>query len=364
MRLFQNSGVYPGYRRRLDSLARDCTTFSERKAAFLYDRYGACHFLEPVLNGDASAFFTNGDDDILQKMWARENGLPKSTPHDVILLSQIESHRTEVFYNLDPMRYGSAFVRRLPASVKATIAWRAAPSPGADFSAYDRVVCNFPSILASYQKQGWRASYFAPAHDPEMDEYAANDDRPIDIIFVGTFSRHHVRRTKLLETIAGLASQFSVVMHLEASRLSQLAESPIGVIGPLRRFRRTKEVLAVSRSAVFGRELYSTLSRAKLVVNGAIDMAGHDRGNMRCWEALGLRGTMVSDVGAYPEGMVADSTFIAYDSLQSVLAQIERLLREPSRGTHIANSGFDMIRARYSKHMQFSAFRRMVSEIC
>ncbi len=47
------------------------------------------------------------------------------------------------------------------------------------------MVCNFPSILRSYQERGWKAAYLAPAHDPAMDEYASNDDRPIDVLFVG-----------------------------------------------------------------------------------------------------------------------------------------------------------------------------------
>jgi hypothetical protein len=95
--------------------------------------------------------FTNGDDEILQRYWAKERGVSKKTSLEAILLAQIEEHGTEVFYNLDPMRYGSDFVRKLPGCVTKAIAWRAAPSPGADFGAYDAVVCNFPSILEGYR---------------------------------------------------------------------------------------------------------------------------------------------------------------------------------------------------------------------
>ena len=38
-----------------------------------------------------------------------------------ILLAQVESHRAEVFYNLDPVRYGSDFVRRLPGCVRKAL---------------------------------------------------------------------------------------------------------------------------------------------------------------------------------------------------------------------------------------------------
>ena len=75
-----------------------------------------------------------------------EQGL-QTNSLEQILLSQIEHHRTEVFYNLDPMRYGSSFVTKLPGCVKKSVCWRAAPSGGADLTKYDLVVCNFHSIL-------------------------------------------------------------------------------------------------------------------------------------------------------------------------------------------------------------------------
>ena len=63
-----------------------------------------------MLNGDETAFFTNGDDEVLQRTWALEMGMSPKASLPEILLAQIESHRTEVFYNLDPMRYGGDFV--------------------------------------------------------------------------------------------------------------------------------------------------------------------------------------------------------------------------------------------------------------
>src|ERR1700729_2280902 len=103
MRFFQNSSLYPSYLARLDQLAPATLSFEERRRIFLNDRYGALHFLQPVLNDDPDAFFTNGDDEILQRQWARGNGMRNKESLENILLAQIEHHRTEVFYNLDPV---------------------------------------------------------------------------------------------------------------------------------------------------------------------------------------------------------------------------------------------------------------------
>lgn len=360
MRLFQNSGIYPAYLPRLRELTRNCTSFETLVATFLADRYGAAHFLQPVLERDSAAFFTNADDEVLQRQWANEKGLAANASLETILLAQIEHHRTEVFYNMDPMRYGSDFVRKLPGCVRKSIAWRAAPSPGADFSAYDLIICNFPSILESYRQRGWRGQYFFPAHDPEMDTYAANTERPIDVLFVGGYSRHHKRRAEVLEAVAGLRQSGRVVFHLDRSRLTRLAESPVGYLLPLAGHRRPKDIRTVSEGPVFGRDLYAAISRAKIVLNGAVDMAGNDRGNMRCFEAMGCGALMVSDEGNYPIGMVNEVTMLTYGDARQGVSVIANALQEPNRLNALAANGLNTLRESYSKKRQWQAFLNLL----
>jgi glycosyltransferase involved in cell wall biosynthesis len=361
MRLFQNSGVYRSYRPRLAGLTRECRTFVDAKGAFLSDRFGAAHFLKPVLDGDPAAFFANGDDAFSQQLWACEQGLKKDTSLEEILLAQIEHHRTEVFYNMDPMRYGDAFIQRLPASVKRTVAWRAAPSQGGAFLKHDVIVNNFPSLLKEYQNQGARADYLFPAHDPEMDVYARREERPIDVLFVGTYSRHHRIRAAMLEGIAQLRGRMAVVMHLDTSRYTRLAETPLGWIGPLRKDRRSRDIRAVARPPVFGRDLLDSLSKAKIVVNGAIDMAGGDRGNMRVWEAMGCRSALLSDAGQYPEHLRGGSEFIDYTSASEIAEKITVLLDDEALRNSIANAGCAAVSNWYSKSRQWNAFIKIAS---
>jgi hypothetical protein len=360
MQLFQNSGLYPSYRPRMDAIARVATTFEARRRAFLDDRSGACHFLKPVLDDEPTAFFTNADDVPLQKMWAAQNGLPAAAPLETILLAQIEQHRTEVFYNMDPVHYQSDFIRRLPGCVRKSIAWRAAPSPRMDFSAYSAIVCNFPAILSGYRRMGWRAEYFSPAHDPVMDEFASNEERPIDVLFVGGYSRHHRRRAQVLEAVARLGDRYTVCLHLDQSRLNRLAESPIGLLLPLRRHKRPVTIRALAKGPIFGLDLYRAISQAKIVLNAAVDMAGDERGNMRCFEVLGCRAAMVSDAGRYPPEMDSDHTMIKYADPHNVAATIEECLRDGAQRRAIADRGFEVMRTRYSKQRQWTEFCALV----
>ncbi|WP_029582554.1 glycosyltransferase [Bradyrhizobium sp. URHD0069] len=355
MRIFQNSGLYPSYLRHFDRLATGAVRFDERLRVFLNDRFGALHFLQPVLDRSPDAFFTNGDDHTLQKYWARENGMPSSSALEDILIAQIEHHRADVLYNLDPIRYGNAFVRKLPGCVKKTVCWRAAPSGNANLSTYDLVVGNFPSILEDWRKKGCRVASFSPAIDPVMNEYGRGE-RPIDVLFVGGYSRHHSRRARILERVANLAVTRSVVFCLDASRFTRLAESPAGFLPPLRKHRRPPAISRIAKEPVFGRQLYDLIGQSKIVLNGAIDMAGEDRGNMRCFEAMGCGALLVSDSGQYPDGMEPDTTIKVYGSPEQAARLIEERLADGPGSLQMAARGRHRIASIYSKSAQWQRF--------
>jgi hypothetical protein len=362
MRLFQNAGLYPSYLLRLNALAPATLGFEERRRVFLDDRYGALHILQPILEGDPAAFFTNGDDDILQHQWARENGIRAEASLEDILLAQIEHHQTEVFYNQDPVRYPSAFVRKLPGCVRKTLCWRAAPSGSADFSGYDLLVNNFPAMLEDWKAKGCRVARFSPAIDPEMNNYGRGE-RPIDVLFVGGYSRHHLIRAKILERVASLADVRNIVYCLDMSRFTRLAESPIGIFPPLRKYRRPNAIMKIAKPPVFGRQLYDLIGKSKIVLNGSIDMAGRDRGNMRCFEAMGCGGLLLSDEGFYPEGMVQEETIVTYDTSESCLDKIQMLLGNWDEAKTVADSGRRRMEKLYSKEWQWALFQTLVASL-
>ncbi|UPJ70907.1 glycosyltransferase [Bradyrhizobium sp. 187] len=362
MRVFQNCGLTPSYLARLDRLAPEGLSFQERRNTFLDDRFGALHLLQPVLAGDASAFLTCANDGRLQGRWACEHGVRRGATPEDILLAQIEHHRTEVLYNLDPVAFPSSFVRRLPGCVRKTLCWRAAPSGNADLTAYGAVLGNFPSILDSWRDKGCRAEWFSPAIDPVMSDYV-QDERPIDVLFVGGYSRHHSARARTLEKVAALAGSRKIVYCLDSSRLTRIAESSIGYLLPLQKYRRPRIVAAIAKPPVFGRELYELIGRSKIVLNGAIDMAGQDRGNMRCFEAMGCGALLVSDAGNYPEGMIAEDTMLAYRNEKSCLEQIERAISDWSAVRQIAMNGRIRVDEIHTKARQWSLFQAIVASL-
>jgi hypothetical protein len=167
----------------------------------------------------------------------------------------------------------------------------------------------------------------------------------------------------VLEAVAKLAGEYNVVYRLDRSRLCRLAESPLGQFLPLARHRRPPAIRAITQEPIFGRDYYGALSAAKIVLNGSIDMAGADRGNMRCFEALGSGSLLLSDDGYYPKGMRDGQTIVAYNSPEHAVRQVRTLLEASHDRLSIARAGHQMVSTRYSKEVQWQRFEALVASI-
>ena len=169
----------------------------------------------------------------------------------------------------------------------------------ADLTAYGAVLGNFPSILDSWRRKGCRAELFFPAIDPVMANLDMATGR--SMCFLSAAIRDIMPRAqRFWNRSQASPSTRQVVYCLDASRLTLLAESPLGRLLPLRKHRRPDAIAEIAKPPIFGRQLYDLIGKSKIVLNGAIDMAGRDRGNMRCFEAMGCGALLVSDAGNYP----------------------------------------------------------------
>jgi len=123
--------------------------------------------------------------------------------------------------------------------------------------------------------------------------------------------------------------------------------------------RRPKAVRQLARPAIFGPDLFSALLRAKIVVNMAIDMAGEDRGNIRCFESLSAGALLLSDAGVYPEGFRDGENMVLYRTPDEAIGLIRKLLDEKGKRESIAAAGQAMVREVYSKDSQWKMFQQV-----
>ncbi len=358
MRIFQFHSYYRQYLNYFNEKfpEADTITYKQRLELLLNNRFMAVHVLEPDIRCIPSFQYTVANDSILQNRWAEENGL-KSRDFREILRAQIEEHRTEVLYSLDPITFDSQFIRSLPGCVRKTICWLAAPQFRADLSAYNLRICNFPFLLEKWKKEGHHSAWFSPSWDPAMQIFSENTCRPIDVSFVGQFSWLHKNRNKLLEIVAQLSHKYFISFRLMAPKWTRLANIRLlnRVLLPVPYL--PKVLREVSGPPVFGRELYELFGQSKIVFNAAIDMSEKHRGNMRCFEALGCGAGMVSDEGIYPEGLYPGLHFETFKGAAQAIEKIEMLLTSPEHRCEMARRGADSLKATFSKTSQWERFK-------
>ena len=105
------------------------------------------------------------------------------------------------------------------------------------------------------------------------------------------------------------------------------------------------------------------LSRARIVLNPGTDITGDERGNMRCWEALGCGACMVGSAGRYPEGFEPGVHFETFTDAADAVRVVKSLLADEDRRSSMARAGEAMVAQVWSKDRQWSDFLRLVASL-
>jgi spore maturation protein CgeB len=107
--------------------------------------------------------------------------------------------------------------------------------------------------------------------------------------------------------------------------------------------------------------MYKEFSNAKIVVNCAIDVAGNERGNIRCFEAMGCGALLVSDEGIYPPGMKDGVNMLTYTTPQNLIDVIKRILANESERQRLASEGLKLARTTYGKQAVWDQFKSVLA---
>lgn len=363
MRVLQNIHLYPAHVGVIDAKVGRDASFASRANAMIDNGLNGPHILGPAASRHPDIFLTSTADTAMQHAWAREHGMADNLNPHHILMAQIEHFKPDVIYTHGAGYYPDEVRAKLPDMVKVRMTWKAPPDFTSGIGGFQMALNNFPDSFPKYEAMGIETGYFSPSYDVAMEGLSDNQDRPIDVCFIGSYSRHHRRRAEMLEQVARLSERYNVRMALAFDRAATLANTPIGIIPPLSRYRAPAAVRKVAIAPRFGRDMYELFSQSKIVINTAIDLAGQDRGNIRCFEALGCGALMLSDSGRYPEGMADGETMLTYDRMEDIPAMVERILGDEPRRQQIAAAGLHLMRTRYSKAALWEQFKQHVARI-
>jgi hypothetical protein len=314
----------------------------------------------------------------LQLKWAKENGLNTENMYE-ILFAQIEEFQPDVFYNMSPIFFKKSDLEKNISKSILKIAWFASPEMNnIEFDAYKTRLTNYPpDVTNSNAKKGFRSDLFNPSFDEKFDEFnIPNEKRSNTLLFYGQYlkSGFDFRNDdidKLLEYKINTKSNISI--HLQYSETSVVRNKTIGKVFRKLKLNTNSSIFYVkhpkklvtknSDAPLFGLDLHSALTNAKMVFNFPVDFTGKYNVNMRNFEALSAGCHLITKRGIYPEGFIENVHYSGFDNFNDFIKVLKYYEMHPELSREIAKKGNAMIRDLYSKENQWEKFKKIVSEV-
>ena len=265
--------------------------------------FGVADFYSRNLNAlGHEAYELHANNEPMQLAWAAEHGVPvrhrsgmrwqwrvrrKVVPWVSklpdrrwmyeILAAQIRHYRPDVILNQVLDGISGEFLREMKPHARLLAGQFASPLPeDADLGMYDLLISSLPNFVDRFRRAGVPAELNRLAFEPRILDAVPAGERDWPISFVGSISRHHDERGKLIESIC---EEFDFrIFGQGVERLPQ--DSPLRArhCGP-----------------AWGSGMYRVLGRSKIALNHHIAIAGPYANNMRLYEATGMGALLLTD---------------------------------------------------------------------
>jgi hypothetical protein len=158
--------------------------------------------------------------------------------------------------------------------------------------------------------------------DPRWADATRASERPIDAIFVGSFSRLQPQTAPLLRTVADRVPGLRIYGPVAADVLAEYGLTD-NYVGP-----------------AWGREMFGLLAKSKLVINRHGAVAGEYAVNMRMFETTGTGAALVTEKKSNLTTLFEPGVeVLAYDSHEEAAELAADLLADPERLDQVASAG-------------------------
>ena len=352
MKIYQTIFCYPSFNKKFQTLSQvnQLRSFEQLSELLLSSGYCYPHILRP--DSHHELFLHSPELTQLSSAWAKDMSLKQKVSKKTVISNQIEEFGADVVYFQNPYAYDAKFIKNLPGCVKAKICWSSSHISAEALEHYDLVLTSFTDYAKYLAIHKINTKMFWPGVASSKRYADSIVSRKGDIIFAGGWSRRHQDRNISLTNLANNFGK-NLSLHLDTSkkfswlRCLNVSSNPFFIPEVCR---------SLSNDPKFGFDMIEEFSKHKVIFNQAIDIAGKDRGNIRCFEALTSGGLLVSDKGNYPPEFRESHNFVAYSGLDDLIEIMRQIIKYPERYQSIAKNGFSMIHEIYSKKIQMERF--------
>lgn len=320
------------------------TTYGTQLKALLSACFGTSDYYSFNLKkmGDQAEDIIVNDEN-LQRRWAEENSLSVSAssvfskiqmfPYihrfvgrpkwvQEIALAQIKTIKPDIVYMQDLSILNTDTLWEVKKLCKLLVGQIACPLPvGENLKQFDLILTSFPHYVDRFRKMGISSEYFKIGFEPRVLEKVGERKRIFEVGFIGSFSPHHNKGTKLLEKVAS-----KIPLHIWGQGINYL--SPVS---PLRKNYHGE---------AWGLQMYKILAETKIIINRHIDVAENYANNMRLYESTGMGAMLITDNKDNLNDLFkVGQEVISYENTLDLIKKIEYYLRHEEKRQEIAKMG-------------------------
>ena len=283
----------------------------------------------------------------LQTMWAREhkvsepwaagwdyglhlsrlplvNGYLHKFPHiHRMLLEQVKSLKPDVVMVQDLNLIPFGLAKELKKYCGLLVGEIASPLPPKSFLMnYDLILSALPSIVDTARAWGLSSEWVPLGFDDKWKTISPASSRPIDAIFVGSFTRLQKSTAPLLAEVAKLIPGLQIYGTAPRDVLQEWG------------------LESFHKGPAWGKDMFALLGQSKLVLNRHGEVAGPYAVNMRMFEATGSGALLVTENKSNLARLFEPEVeVLAYDTPQQAAQIARNILDNPSRLDAIALAG-------------------------
>jgi hypothetical protein len=298
------------------------------------------------LGHEAVEVVTNND--LLQRQWARENGISvgwllpvirslpllhrlltgqqqKNLPSQIVL-AQIEAFKPDVLYVLSLGAIDNSTLRAVKPKIRLIVGQGAADYKIDELykhlTYYDLFLSSYPHFVSRMRELGKRSEYFKLGFGEQVLSYIPPvSNRNINISFVGGLGP---RWGNSIEVFEKVARKFD--FQVWSPSIDSL---PVD-----------SAIRKCYQGHAYGLDTYRIYARSKIVLNRHINAAENYANNSRLYEATGMGALLVTEMkDNLPELFEPEKEVVTYRSADEAVEKIQYYLEHEDERAAIAKAG-------------------------
>lgn len=240
-----------------------------------------------------------------------------------VFLQQVKELRPDVVYIQDVNLLPPRLVAELKSHAKLVVGEIASPPPPRSFfKNYDLLISALPPLVDTFRSWGIPAEYVPLAFDARHTTVSPAHSRPIDAIFVGSFSRHQPNTASLLKAVSRRVPTLQIYGAVDSELLDREGLRPF------------------YRGEAWGNEMFKLLGSSKVVVNRHGPISGDFAVNMRMYESTGCGAALVTEVKSnLATFFEPGSEVLAYQTNDQAAELTAGLIADPELLDRVARAG-------------------------